>query len=134
MKKFNVGIKAIIIKDGKVLLLKKAGEGEYWEVPGGRIDGDESIEQTMDRELHEEVPNISAFKLLGVMDTFRLPRDIAPDLSLVLIYYAVQADFDGDPQISDEHVAWKWCDQIEALQLAESGSHQALKRAFQLAN
>lgn len=39
MKTFYVGVKGVIVKDGKALILK-GGEGrDFWEVPGGRIDG-----------------------------------------------------------------------------------------------
>ena len=39
MIKFNVGVKAIIEHEGKVLLLRK---NDFWDTPGGRIDGDET--------------------------------------------------------------------------------------------
>ena len=47
MKTFYVGIKGVIVKDNKVLLLRKnpTNSAEFWEMPGGRIDHNEAIEQ-----------------------------------------------------------------------------------------
>lgn len=115
-KTFFVGIKGFIFSEGKLLLLEKAG-GTFWEVPGGRINGDESIEQALVRELREEVPNIKNIKIGGIIGAFRLPKDIEGDTSLMLVYYKVSADFDGDLQISDEHRSWRWVTQKEAQKL-----------------
>lgn len=61
MKTFYVGIKGVIVNDGKVLMLRAnaaLGRRDIWEIPGGRIDDEENIEQTLRRELQEELPNI----------------------------------------------------------------------------
>ena len=44
---------AIIIKDGKILIAKRK-EGK-WEFPGGRVEGNESLEKCLKRELKEEL-------------------------------------------------------------------------------
>ncbi len=55
MKKFYVGVKAIIHDEKRGFLLLKHNEGHY-DIPGGRIDGSDDFEQTIRRELAEEVP------------------------------------------------------------------------------
>lgn len=125
-KLFNVGVKAVIRKDHKVLMMKnKAG---FWEVPGGRIDANESIEQALHRELREELPNIHSIVLGEVLDARRLHKDIHDNVSLVLIFYEVSADFDGEPQISDEHTEWKWADPKDALDVVQEPYRPALQR------
>lgn len=115
-KKFYVGIKGFIFSGEKLLLLQKAGDG-FWEAPGGRISDDESIEQALVRELKEELPNIKNIRPGRVVAALRLPKDIDEGTSLTLIYYRVEAGFDGEPQISDEHSAWAWVNQAEAQKL-----------------
>jgi len=46
----------IIIKDNQVLLMHRRREGrEYWIIPGGGVEEGESREQTLKREIKEEV-------------------------------------------------------------------------------
>lgn len=130
MKQFNVGIKAVIVQDNKVLLLRKASDNPFWELPGGRINDNESIVDALTRELTEELPNILNIKIGEIVDAHRLSKDIKPDLGLVLIFYKVSAEFEGDPQISEEHDQYKWLTKEEALTLADEASHTAVTIAL----
>ena len=47
-----LGVKAVVVRDGKVLVLTKP-DGEA-DLPGGRIEQGESFEQGLHREIHEE--------------------------------------------------------------------------------
>ena len=51
--------KAFILHDGKLLAIQKAETCPYhpgcWEVPGGRMDLDENVDQHIKREVMEEV-------------------------------------------------------------------------------
>ena len=122
MKTFFVGVKGVILKGG-------AGR-DFWEVPGGRIDDNESLQQTLIRELNEELPNIQNIEIGDVLDAFRVHKNIEGEVSLTLIFFKVKADFNGSPQISDEHVDWKWSDEEEALSLVQESCKNAVKTAF----
>lgn len=57
IQQFHVGIKAFLMKGGRLLLLREASTG-LWEIPGGRIDvGEELLPQrlVLARELCEEL-------------------------------------------------------------------------------
>lgn len=133
MKTFFVGVKGVVVRDGRVLLLRAdggKGRRDIWEMPGGRIDDDEELHQTLTRELHEELPNIKDVLIGEVLHATRLPWDIDGTNSLTLVFYRVQADFDGDPVLSDEHMDWKWCTLSEALELANEYTAPAVRAAF----
>lgn len=130
MKTFFVGVKGVLVSEGKVLILKGGTGRDFWEVPGGRIDDNESLHQTLIRELNEELPNIQNIEIGEVLDAFRVHKDIDGEVSLTLIFFKVKADFKGDPQISDEHVEWKWSDEEEALNLVQESCKKAIKTAF----
>jgi 8-oxo-dGTP diphosphatase len=133
MKTFYVGIKGVIVKGGKVLILrtnKTQERRDIWEAPGGRIDDDETTEQTLKRELLEELPNIKNIQIHEILHAFRLPRDIDGDKSLFLTFYRVSADFDGDPEISEEHIDWKWADIAEATELVGEYTLPAVLKAL----
>ncbi len=111
LKTFNIGVKGLIVKDNKVLLLKRdLGNGHiYWDIPGGRIDGSEDILETLKRELIEEIPSIKNFEIKEILHVYRLPRDIEKDLGLVLIFYKVNVE-DFQVKLSGEHCGYKWFD------------------------
>ncbi len=52
--KFEVSIKALIYDDQQRLLLEKDVKGK-WDLPGGRISAQETIEQCLRREVQEEL-------------------------------------------------------------------------------
>jgi 8-oxo-dGTP pyrophosphatase MutT (NUDIX family) len=56
---FQIGIKGLIRNEqGQILLLKIpawGGNPDYWDLPGGRMEPGETFEQTLRRELKEEI-------------------------------------------------------------------------------
>ena len=118
---FNVGVKAAILRDDRLLIVKHATKG-FWDVPGGRIDDNESIEDTLGREIAEELPNV---KLVGIgksICAYRVPDFTFDDGSgLVLLVYAVDAEYDeNNIELSSEHSEMKWATYDEAMEI---GSH-----------
>ncbi|MDB5183275.1 MAG: mutT [Candidatus Saccharibacteria bacterium] len=107
MKKFYVGVKGIIVDAEKGALLLRHNNG-FWNTPGGRINGDESIDQTLIRELNEELPGIQNIEKGKLLDACRIHKDIVPDTSLVLVYFLVTAKLPEPLKISDEHVSFLW--------------------------
>ncbi|MFN8515527.1 MAG: NUDIX domain-containing protein [Chloroflexia bacterium] len=83
---FHVGIKGLIVNNGKVLLLKRENRwsGIFWIKPGGRMEGGEEDEETLRRELREEVSSIGRIEV-GELLHAAVPTDDA--IGLVLLYY-----------------------------------------------
>jgi ADP-ribose pyrophosphatase YjhB (NUDIX family) len=135
MKKlFYVGIKAVIIQDKKVLIIKGGEVADFWLLPGGRIDDDETVEEALERELLEELPNIKNPEMSEVLDAYRITKDVKDDISLTLIFYRVLAEFEGKVEISTEHSDYLWATQTEALGMVEDSCKGAIKRAFENLN
>ena len=135
MKTFYVGVKGVIVRDGKVLVLhtnaNHENRGDRWEMPGGRIDGDETIEQALNRELTEELPNIQNIKIGEILSAHRVSVDVKGNVSLVLVFYRVNADFEGgEPELSEEHLEFQWADQATALGLVEDNTLHAIVQIF----
>ena len=53
----RIRVSAMLRWEGRVLLCRheKSGRGEYWLLPGGGVNGGESLVDALRRELHEEV-------------------------------------------------------------------------------
>lgn len=68
----HIGAYGLIIKDNKILLIKKNG-GPYdgkLDLPGGTIEFNETIEEALIRELQEEVGiDVIDYKLFDVVTT-----------------------------------------------------------------
>lgn len=51
----NKSVRAIIIRDKKILLVHRFKNNiEYWVVPGGGVEDDETLEEALNREVMEE--------------------------------------------------------------------------------
>lgn len=59
MNEFRFAQKAFIVNNGKILLVKKSANDPYhpneWEVPGGRMEFGEQLDEHIKREVKEEV-------------------------------------------------------------------------------
>jgi 8-oxo-dGTP pyrophosphatase MutT (NUDIX family) len=123
LRTFHVGVKGVIVVDDKVLLLKRENRwsGVFWEMPGGRIEGGDGIEETLRRELREEIPSIGHIEVGQLLHAARVPHR-ADDIGLVLLFYRVRVEL-PEVILSDEHIGHTWvgAEDLPALQRGEGG-------------
>ncbi|OYX53477.1 hypothetical protein B7Y92_02950 [Candidatus Saccharibacteria bacterium 32-50-13] len=108
MTKLQVGVKALIERNGSYLFLRrsaafKAGP-QKWDIPGGRIEPDEALEAALTREVREETGlNLSRVDtLLAAQDIFVADADV----HVVRLTYRGVAE--GEVVISSEHDDYRW--------------------------
>lgn len=110
----GVSIDALIIKDNKILLIKRGSEPfkGYWGVPGGYVDWDESAEEAVKREVAEELDlTVETTQFVGIYtDPNRHPKQT------IDIAYAVTVS--GEPKIGDDATAYQWADLDNLPELA----------------
>ncbi len=52
----RTAVRGVVVLEGKLVLMHRIKNGEeYWVLPGGGVEGDESYEETVIREMEEEV-------------------------------------------------------------------------------
>jgi 8-oxo-dGTP diphosphatase len=132
-----VGVGAVIIDDGRVLLVKRghpplAGE---WSIPGGVLELGETLRQAAVREAREETClTVEPAELLGVYD--RVLRDEAQRTH----YHYVLVDFlcrrvAGEPQAAGDAAEVCWFSPAEAgrLGLAEDTA-EVIRLGFEKAS
>lgn len=109
MKKFYVGVKGLVREERGYLLLSKSHQsGDFWDTPGGRMDETEDFEDTLRREMAEELPGIEIISVGGLLGAHRLNKDIEAGTGLVLLYYLVEARLPDNVVLSEEHNSHLW--------------------------
>ena len=69
-RKIRTSAKAVVIKNGKLLVIKlNDGNEEFYILPGGGQDNEEQLPQTVEREVREETGiNVRCNDLLFVIE------------------------------------------------------------------
>jgi len=128
-----VGVGAVVIKNGKILLVKRAfepGKGK-WSVPGGVVELGEKLAVACAREMEEETGlKGQVLELINAYDM------IVPDLSGKIMYHYVLIDFlvkplGGVEKPSDEVLEMRWVSYEETKELEMTVSaRKALEELF----
>jgi 8-oxo-dGTP diphosphatase len=75
---------ALLRKDSKILITKRPADkqqGGFWEFPGGKLQSDETPQQALQRELHEELD--LEIEVGGIFEVVYYRYDWGPVLILV---------------------------------------------------
>ena len=113
MKRFFVGVKAIIKDPTRGVLLLE--DPRIIDVPGGRIDENETFKETLKREIDEELPGTEVISVGELLGTYRVPMDVADDTGLVLLFFRVEAVVPEEVILSSEHVGYLWVNSVENI-------------------
>lgn len=123
---FHLGIKGLIRNhEGDILLLEvnkqklNQAKESYWDIPGGRIQRGETVEQALRREIEEEtgiteLTNIQPFSM--ALSNIRIPQQDGNDVGLILWVFTCDAPNLQAVTISDEHVDLAWFSPAEVAE------------------
>lgn len=117
VNKFGVASKAVILNGNKFLLIKKRKLDDLskveWDIPGGRLEFGERPQETILREIREEVHlNV---RIIGVSNVWSVKLD---NFQLVGITFICEY-LGGDLKTSKEHTKALWVEfsKIEELEI-----------------
>ncbi len=128
-----VGVGAIIIKDGRILLIRRAFEPgkDRWSIPGGLVEVGETLLEGCARETVEET-GIT----VQVLDFINAYDMIVPDEAGKIRYHYVLVDFLARPVGGTEmpnvevlDMKWVTYDEAKAMDLTRS-ARKALQDLF----
>ena len=119
-----VGVGAIILKVGKILLEKRANQPArgQWTIPGGAMEVGESLEGAVLRETEEETGlKGEIVGLIDVVDQVHLDGEGKIQYHYVIIDYIVKIH-EGDPKAASDAADLKWVpiDKVESYDLTPS--------------
>lgn len=109
MQEYPVPVVRLIIKNaqGKVLILKRSNSeyaADQWCLPGGKVDYNETIEQSIAKELREETSlECTSAKFLFLQDS--IPA-IQGKMHCINLYF--ECEIAGDVLINDESSDFAW--------------------------
>ena len=107
-KEFFVCVDGVYVKDGKILLLKRAVEPfkGFWHVVGGHVEEDESLKDAVKREFREETGlDVTVGGVIGggVEETF--------DRVKIIVVFEVSSA-EGEVSLNSENEAYGWFDEV----------------------
>lgn len=83
--RFPVSVKGVVLRDDRVVLVKNSRD--EWELPGGKLEPDETLEGCVAREIAEELGLDVAVGPVVDVWVYR----IAPGLDVLVVTYACEA-------------------------------------------
>ena len=119
-----VGIGAVIINGGKIVLIKRGnepGKGK-WSIPGGHVNLGEALEQAVIRESKEETGlDVENPRLIDVVSNVDLDEKGKVKYHHVIIDYFVHVK-NGTAQASSDAAELRWVpfDKVEDYDLTKS--------------
>src|ERR1044071_7625828 len=87
---YYVGIKGIITNAAGDILIFKDAPRDKWELPGGRINKNQSIPESFKREISEEIEGTSLISMGEVLHVAQGDFKQANDHKLLLVFYKVE--------------------------------------------
>lgn len=127
---YNVGVGGAVVHQGRLLLVRRAsrrGRGN-WQVPGGFIEPDETIEQAVIREVEEEAGVITAVEgILGVRNRYDV--DSGNSLYIVMLLRLVSGEPTPDAKEVDR-AGYFSLEEIKALEQVPAINVEIAHRAL----
>lgn len=99
-------IALIKIENGQILSTRSKGKSKYY-IPGGKRENNETDEQTLVREIQEELNVEIIPKSVEYIGTFKAQSDGAAK-GIMVKMTCYKADYNGIPQESNEIEEIKW--------------------------
>jgi 8-oxo-dGTP diphosphatase len=108
--KYNLGVKGIIRKNGKILILKRVEQDGHkpgiWETPGGTMDMENHPEEELKREINEET-NLEV-KIIEPFNVFTFIREDTGEFKVGITFICDYIK--GEIKLSEEHDEYQWID------------------------
>ncbi len=130
-----IAVKAFIVNDGKVLIIKRALDDiqkpGIWEIPGGRIDENEEMEKGLVREVYEEVGlRIDISREISIRE---FTRNDGQEIEMHIFLCNATCDI-NKIELGKEHTSYKWIEIEKSKEKLDEFFHEEVDLLFNLDN
>ena len=118
-----VGVGAIILHSGKILLEKRGNEPArgQWTIPGGVVEVGENLQDAVARETQEETDmQVQDSSLIDVVDQVHLDKTGKIEYHYVIIDYIVKATGTAKAASDADELKWVPIEEVETSDLTPS--------------
>ena len=123
----QISIKGLLCRDNKVLLLRTPAD--RWELPGGRMNFGEDIEQTFKREIKEEI-EFQDVRIDNLVNTWSFTY-IRENINYHFIVFDFEIFTDESKiKLSDEHTEYRWFGRNDFKQINMRDGHKETLRKY----
>ena len=130
-----VGVGAIILREGKILLEKRGNEPArgQWTIPGGVVEVGESLEDAVTRETKEETGLIvQSTNLIDVVDQVHFDKEGKIEYHYVIVDYTVEATGEAKAASDADELKWVPLNEVKGYDLTPSFRRFFLKNEKKL--
>jgi 8-oxo-dGTP diphosphatase len=130
----RVAVGAIVIKDGKILLVKrnKAPHKDFWAIPGGSVELGETLQEAAEREIREETGvTIEAKEPVFTFDL--IERDEKGNVRFHYVIVDLAADYrHGELRPADDvrDARWFSSEELSHIHMTESTRQLLFQTGF----
>ncbi len=131
----QIGVKAIIEKNGKILVIRRSSKYEHltdaWDIPGGRLEFGEEPEAGLRRELQEET-GLELDKIKQILDASTVFKNEEKQI-VRITYLCTVKETNQSEKISDEHTSLEWVprENLKALEFKDIVLKKVIDTYFQ---
>jgi len=112
--RFNLRSVAVIVHDGSVLI-HRAEPDEFWALPGGRVEPFESTQETLRREMKEELDcDVDVERLLWIVENF-FEYDGTPYHEIAFYYWVVLKEPASERLLRTSFEGWEDVPKVRLL-------------------
>lgn len=125
---YRVAVRALIVQDNKILLVKEFDGGNWWAIPGGGIAYGENLKSALTREVNEEL----GVATTSVSSTFQIAHytigKVVNGIPRMNVFF--KCSVPEDQIVSTQHVdKWGWFNKEEFFSLDMNPSYDKTELA-----
>ena len=109
MSEIEILVRALILRDGRVVLVRKVGRGNTF-LPGGHVEVGETLEEALLREISEECRvDVEIGDFLGALEhAFVNDERDTHELNLIFECRLLGCDTNASPRSKEPHLEFLW--------------------------